>query len=94
LFISKPVKCRQQREKKEGTIRDKEREEKRWENRRVEIREEKKRIEKRVEKREEKRREEKEEKIDCVKRERACILQTFYHKNIFKNSLKIVVLTV
>ena len=34
--------------------------------------------------REKNRREEKEEKIDCVK-ERACILQTFYHKNMLKN---------
>ena len=36
--------------------------------------------------REENRREDKEEKIDCVK-ERACILQTFYHKNMLKNTL-------
>ena len=38
LFISKPVKCRQQRENKEATIRDKGREEKRKEKRRVEKR--------------------------------------------------------
>ena len=40
LFISKPVKCRQQRENKEETIRDKGREEERTEEQR---REEKKR---------------------------------------------------
>ena len=38
LFISTPVKCRQQRENKEATIRDKGREEKRKEKRRVEKR--------------------------------------------------------
>ena len=51
LFLSKPVKCQQQRENKEETIRDKGRGEKRSENRRVETRRKKKR-------RKEKRREE------------------------------------
>ena len=37
----------------------------------------------------ENRREEREEKIDCVK-ERACSLQTFYHKNKFNLYCKIV----
>ena len=65
--------------------------------RRKEIREQKSREEKkREEKREEKRREERkreENKIEekeenrLCERERACILQTFYHKNIFKNTL-------
>ena len=56
LFISKPVKCQQQRENKEETIIDKGIEEKRLENRRVEkrrkgkIREEKRRKEKRMKK--------------------------------------------
>ena len=35
----------------------------------------------------ENRREEKEEKNRWRERERACILQTFYHKNVFKNTL-------
>jgi len=58
FFISKPVKCQQQRENKEDSIRDKEREEKRQEKRRVEKRRKgKKREEK---KRKGKKREEKE----------------------------------
>ena len=96
MFISKLVKCRQQRENKEETIRDKRREEKREQKSREEKKrkdkkkckksEEKWREEKRREerRREKNRREEKEEKKNCVK-ERACILQTFYHKNMLKN---------
>ena len=56
------------------------REESRWEESR---REESRREESRREELEENM---KEEKIDCVK-ERACILQTFYLKNSFKNTL-------
>jgi len=67
LFISKPVKCQQQRVKKDEAIRDKEREEL-----------------KRKKERKEKRR--KEKKGEEKKKERASILQTFYQKNMFKNT--------
>ena len=57
-------------------------------NRVEQRRDEKKREEKREEKEEKsiKQKIQKEEKIDCVK-ERAYILQTFYQKNMFKNTL-------
>ena len=66
------------KEKKRKNIRKKE------EKRREEKKSEERRREKRG--RAENRREEKEEKIDCVKK-RAFVLQTFYHKNMFKNTL-------
>ena len=56
----------------------KKREEKKTKRRKEKRRKQKRRVQNR--------REEKEEKIDCVK-ERACTLQTFYHKNMFKNTL-------
>ena len=57
----------------------KKREEKKKKRRKEKRRKQKRRVENR--------REEKEQKIDCVK-ERAYILQTFYQKNMFKNTLK------
>ena len=81
------TKRKQRVEKRRKGKRRKERieEQRREEKKREEKREEKKE-EKEERRREENRREEKEEKIDCVK-ERACTLQTFYHKNMFKNTL-------
>ena len=93
LFISKPVKCRQQRENKEDYKRkgkkrkeireQKSREEKKRKDEKKEKKKQKKKKEKRIE---ENIREEKEEKLDCLK-ERVCILQRFYHKLMLQTTL-------
>ena len=50
--------------------------------------EEKRRLENRREEREEQKIEEKRKKKNILREiERACILKTFYHKNMFKNNL-------
>ena len=84
MFISKPVKCQQQRgnDKRSGKRRKERTEEQRREEKKKRRKEKRKKQKRRVENR----REEKEEKIDCVK-ERAYILQMFNHKNMFKNAM-------
>ena len=79
---------RQQRveKRRKERIEEQRREEKKREEKKKR-RKKKRRKEKRIKKEEQKIEEKKkEEKIDCVK-ERSCILQTFNHKNIFKNTL-------
>ena len=71
------------KKRRKNRRKEKRRQEKRRkQKRRVENRREEQKIEEKS--RKWKRRERR--KIDCVK-ERACILQTFYHKNMFKNTL-------
>ena len=77
LFISKPVKCLQQREQKSREEKKKQKKKRTKEKRRKNKRRKEKR----------KKQKKRERRKNRLRERKACILQTFYQKSMFKNTL-------